>query len=424
MSIISEMCIPMMGSVEHARLVRWLVEQGAEFSRGDPLYELETDKTVTTVEADESGIIVRVEAEEDQEFSMGDRIGLLAKAGSSRKEIYDALAEYDARANPAAPSSRNPQAISSVGQATLAPTVPVKSSPRSRRLAREHDIDISVVTGTGPRGRVTGEDVLSYAAATVPVIPDAERSAGNASSPTEVASAAMKGAPCEGTSVPHSTRRRAIAKAMATAKREAPHLTADMDVDLTGVAALRARYKQSGHPAPSVLGIIATHAARLLSEHRTLNASFLEHEMMLWNAVNLNIGIDTDEGLVAPVVRDAQLLTAKEMTERISELAQRARLGRLKQDDLSGGTFTISNPGAIGPVVRAEAVLNGNQVALLGMPGIDSRPVAIALADGSFAIQVRPMLRIGITFDHRALDGGPVIRFLKALKHALEHIAD
>lgn len=429
MSILTELTIPMMGSVEHARLVQWLVEEGSAFSRGESLYELETDKTVTTVEAEEDGILVRALGEEGQEFLMGDPVALQVPAGTSAEVIERELARHDAGSSEeadadnavaqAAPEPASSQAMGARG--ALPATVPVKSSPRSRKLAREHGVDITTVTGTGPRGRVTGDDVLREAAMVAASSEEREPAAAQSGDRQEPAQAESKGQ-LTGTSIPHSSRRRTIARVMAEAKREAPHLTADMDIDLSAVMAFRSRYKRAGHPAPSILGIVASQAARLLSEHKSLNATFREHDLMLWNTVNLNVGIDTEGGLVAPVIRDAQLLTAMEMTDRIAALAQLARAGRLSRDDLAGGTFTVSNPGALGPVVRAEAVLNGPQVALLGMPGIQQKPVAVRLPDDSFAIQVRPILRLGVTFDHRALDGGPVIRFLNGLKQGLESI--
>lgn len=432
MSKLTDLTIPMMGSVENARLLKWFIEEGDHFSKGDILYQLETDKTVTEVEADTDGILARRLAAEGDEFRMGDRVGLQAPTDASSTEIAEALAAVDGGGSPAsgesgdessAPSPRPDSSTPEAGRAasgTPSSEITVKSSPRSRKLAREYGIDIATLTGTGPRGRITGDDVLKAAseiknAATKP-IPETEETEGPSISSSEPAS------PADGTIVPHTLRRRTIARNMAASKRDTPHLTADMDIDLSELMALRRQYKASGQPAPSILAIFATHTARLLMEHKCLNATFRENEMVMWKTVNLNIGVDTDEGLVVPVIRDAQLLTVMEMTNQIAVVAAKARNGSLKHSDMSDGTFTISNPGSLGPVVRAEAVLNGPQVALLGMPGIVNKPVAVKAGDGSFAIQVRPMIRIGVTFDHRALDGGPVIRFLNALKFAIENI--
>jgi pyruvate/2-oxoglutarate dehydrogenase complex dihydrolipoamide acyltransferase (E2) component len=403
----------MMGSVENARLLHWFIEEGASFSRGDLLYELETDKTVTEVEADADGVLVRRLAAEGDEFKMGDRVGLQAPAGTGSAEIAAALAAMDG-GGPAADA----------GPKSSVPTgaVNVKSSPRSRKLAREHGVDITTLTGTGPRGRITGEDVLKAASGTGGGPVEAATAPQVEKPPAFNAPAAGVSQEAKGQIIPHSLRRKTIARNMAATKREVPHLTADMDIDLSGLIALRKRYQANGQPAPSILAFFATSAARLLMDHRHLNATFRDNDTILWDTVGLNIGVDTEEGLVVPIIRDAQLLTAAEMTTQIARLAARARDGSLAPSDMSGGTFTISNPGALGPVVRAEAVLNGPQVALLGMPGIVNKPVAVEMADGSFAIQVRPIIRAGITFDHRALDGGPVIRFLNALKFAIENI--
>lgn len=141
--------------------------------------------------------------------------------------------------------------------------------------------------------------------------------------------------------------------------------------------------------------------------------------MVQFGAVHLGIAVDTPEGLVVPVVRNAESLNARGLTDAIAALADKARAGTLRPQDMEGGTFTISNPGSMGPVVRAEALLNPPQVALLGLPGIVRAPVAIKDGDG-WAMAVRPLLRLSLSFDHRALDGGPVIAFLNTLKATLE----
>lgn len=421
---ISDLNIPMMGSVENARLLKWFVEEGAAFSRGDVLYELETDKTVTEVEADEDGILVRRLADEGDEFKMGDRVGLQAPPGTPTEEIEQALSVRDGKSAPKGVEEAASGAAVPAPVAELPDTsIPVKSSPRSRKLAREHDIDITTVAGTGPRGRVTGDDVLRAVANRDREGSAAESEAARVEAPPPSGAKAFHTpGTAGGASVPHTLRRKTIARNLANTMREAPHLTADMDIDLTSLMDLRKRYKESGQTPPSILAYFASTTARLLMDHRQLNATFREDDMLLWNTVNLNIGVDTEQGLVVPVIRDAQLLTASEMALKIGDAADRARSGELTADEMAGGTFTISNPGSIGPVVRAEAVLNGPQVALLGMPGIVNKPVAVEMPDGSYAIQVRPIIRVGVTFDHRALDGGPVIRFLNALKSTMETI--
>ena len=166
---------------------------------------------------------------------------------------------------------------------------------------------------------------------------------------------------------------------------------------------------------------VAWATARLLiGAHRSLNASYTDSHTLLWKVVNLGIGVDTPEGLIVPTLRDASTLTVQQIDTAIADLALRARAGNLAATELDGGTFTISNPGAIGPVLRAEAILNPPQVALLGLPGIVRLPIAIETAAGEYRVEVRPVLRPSLTFDHRALDGGPVIRFLNDLKAALE----
>jgi pyruvate/2-oxoglutarate dehydrogenase complex dihydrolipoamide acyltransferase (E2) component len=222
-------------------------------------------------------------------------------------------------------------------------------------------------------------------------------------------------------------RRRTIARRLAESARTAPHLTADMQIDMRSVMAARSRINaaeaDAGRPRISLLSFVAAALCRVLPGHPALNATYLEARMLHWKTINLGIAVDTDDGLIVPVLRDAGALSLQEMNTAIAAAAERARAGRTEAGELDGCTFTISNPGSLGPVLRAEAILNPPQVALLGLPALQYAPVAVSDAAGGFRVEVRPLLRTALTFDHRALDGGQVIRFLNALKQDLESTA-
>jgi len=422
MTNLKELRIPHMGSVENARLVTWHIEQGAAYAAGQVLYEVETDKTLTEVAADEDGVLAHRVADEGDEMKVGDLVGWWAAAGTSAEALAAAvLAMKSGRVAETGSSAAqvgvrvSPVAVIPDRQEAGA-AEDTRISPRVRQLAREHGIDLATVVGTGPGGRISGDDVLRVAAGT------RSSSAPAASSEGVELPAGYTGIPCEVRA--NSTRRRTIARRLAESARSAPHLTADMQIDLGALLEIRSqlntRRKADGLATVSVLSFIAAAVCRLLPQHPDLNATFTDAHTLHWRIVNLGIAVDTPDGLVVPVIRDAARLELAELNDAIATIATRAREGTLRADELEGGTFTISNPGSMGPVLRAEAILNPPQVALLGLPGMLHAPVAIEDGHGGHRVEVRPLLRPALTFDHRALDGGQVIRFLNALKRELE----
>lgn len=221
--------------------------------------------------------------------------------------------------------------------------------------------------------------------------------------------------------VPHTVerlraRRRAIARNL-TAAAAIPSLTADMQFDLTQLLAIRADW-DSG-PRPSVLAFLAKASVASLEDHPDLNATYGERELIRWSTVNLGVAVDAPGGLVVPVIRDAQTLSVSQIAEAVTDLATRARAKELALTDLEAGTFTLSNPGAVAPSLRAEALLNPPQVALLGLPGMRRIPVVVNDAGGE-RIEARSVLAPSLTFDHRALDGGTVLRYLDSVREKVE----
>ncbi|MEI4273163.1 2-oxo acid dehydrogenase subunit E2 [Klenkia sp. LSe6-5] len=218
-------------------------------------------------------------------------------------------------------------------------------------------------------------------------------------------------------------RRRAIARNMAIAAA-VPSLTADVRVDLTRVldvrAALNTERTAVGEPKLSVQSFIARAAVDALAEHPDLNSTFTDAALLRWQPVNLSIAVDTTGGLVVPVIRNAQRLGVVQLASAIADLADRAKTGSLELSDLTGGTFTLSNPGAIGPSLRAEALLNPPQTALLGLPGMRREPVVVQHGDGREEVRISSVLDLSLTFDHRAVDGGEPIRYLVAVRDRLQ----
>lgn len=422
--MLQELKIPRMGSVENARLVAWRVDEGQSYGEGDVLYEIETDKTTTEVEATAPGILAQRKGEPGDDFKVGDCIGLWAAPGTGPASLKKALAVVSGdRTEPAVvesnsgPSAEAPQADGrAVRPLPRAAAGGARISPLARRLAAQHGVDVTGITGSGAHGKITGKDVLKATeAASAPAratvaAPESVPASARRAEPAPVAAGAAQ-------VIPHSLRRKTIARRM-TEAAAVPSLTADMEVDLT---ALFAHRRSAAGQGASVLGLIAHAAVSALIEHPRLNAHWNDDALIQWNHVHLGIAVDTPDGLVVPVIRHAERLNARGLTEEVARLAQAARDGSLSSADLEGGTFTISNPGSVGPVIRAEALLNVPQVALLGLPGIVRVVKAVPDGDG-WATAVRPVIRASLTFDHRSLDGGPVVAFLNTLKSRIESL--
>ena len=216
----------------------------------------------------------------------------------------------------------------------------------------------------------------------------------------------------------HTPRRRAVAKSMALAA-QVPTLTADVRVDLSQLTSVRACWDDRGETKPSVFALITWNAVRALGSFPLLNASWSEQALLAWRPVNLGIAVDTAKGVVVPIIRAAETLSASQLTEGIAWAAEKARGRGLALTDLEGGTFTISNPGAVGPSVRAEALLNLPQVALLGVPGIVRQPVVVGTGQDE-RVEIRSTISPSLTFDHRAIDGADAVRFLVSLRDLME----
>jgi pyruvate/2-oxoglutarate dehydrogenase complex dihydrolipoamide acyltransferase (E2) component len=417
-SLLTEIRIPFMGSVENARIQLWSAREGARLTPDDVLCEIETDKTVMEINAPDHGILARRTVAEGTDLKVGDLIGYLAQPDATPEQVARALAALDGAAEPAAAAASD--------ATDVAVPAPVRVSPYARRLAKDYQIDLASVTGTGAGGRITGDDVLratNAPALAAPAAPDASATPVRAGANGDTApQPGYEGVPYE--IVAHSMRRRVIARRMAETARTVPHLTADVQVDMSTLLAARASYnaarKGAGQAPVSVLAFLAKAACATLKSHAALNATYTETGLIVWKVINLGIAVDTPDGLVVPVIRDAGRLSIGEMDAAIKRLAERARDGSLTPQELEGGTFTLSNPGSVGPVLRAEAILNAPQVALLGFPAIQQVPVAVAGEDGGYGVEVRPVLRPSLSFDHRPLDGGTVVRFLGDYQRRLE----
>jgi pyruvate dehydrogenase E2 component (dihydrolipoamide acetyltransferase) len=392
--VASEVKLPRLGQgMESGTIVRWLKAEGEQVAKGEPLYELDTDKVTQEVEAEASGVLLRISVAEG-EVPVGQTIAVIGEAG----EDLPAESSNGASASveTPAPAAARPDPVE---PASVPPAGPaggrVKASPLARRIARERGIDLAELTGTGPDGRVVAEDVERAAVAPVP---------------------AAAAAPAEGIEIqPLSSVRRTIARRL-TQAWEAPAFQISMSADMTRTLALRKQLvERGGYDAkPTVTDVLTKACGVALMRHRAVNALYAGDSIELHPSANVGIAVAIDQGLVVPVIPGCERLTILEIAAARAELVGRARAGKLQQADLAGGTFTISNLGMFG-VETFVAVLNPPQAAILAVGAIEDRPVA---RDGALA--VAPLMSLTLTCDHRALDGATAAEFLRSVKDFLE----
>ena len=403
----TEVKLPRLGQgMEAGTIVKWLKAEGDQVEKGEPLYELDTDKVTQEVEAEASGVLLKIAVLEG-EVEVGKTIAFIGEQGEEiSPETYDsgdgtaARQVREARERVAARTAEPAEAVAQEPEAAPTRDGRVRASPLARRIARERGIDLAAVRGTGPEGRVVAEDVERAAAAPAP--------------------APAPAAPAEAEVVKLSSMRRTIARRM-TEAWQAPAFQLEVSVDMTRALALRQRLVEQhaeGAAKPTISDVLTKLAAVALMRHRDVNATWAEDAVELHPSANVGIAVALEDGgLVVPVIRNCERLSIVEIAAARAEVVQRARAGKLRQDDLEGGTFTISNLGMYG-VERFTAVLNPPEAAILAVGAIEEKPVAV---DGELASQ--PRLELVLTCDHRSLTGATGAEFLATLKALLEEPA-
>ena len=380
--------LPHLGvSVTEGTVLAWHRQPGDEVKANEPICDIATDKVDTEVVAPADGVLTRVIAQVGETVAVGEPLAELSVGAGVAPRRFDPVAAAEA-------------AVSNADGGSI-------SSPVARRIAETHGIDIAAVSGSGLRGRVRKADVLAAVDAGV----------------SDTAPAAQGDLPPGYIDVPHeivvpSRQRRLIAEHMLRSRQTAAHMTTEAEVDMSAVARARDELN-AGEAKVSYLAMIARATCAVLEEFPRLNSTFEMERHILWSEVNLGIAVDTDAGLLVPVVRRCNRLTAAGIASAIADLAERARTRRLTPDDMRAGTFTISNPGSLGGV-SAMAIINQPQVAILGTPAIVRRPVVVTDEHGGETIGIRPIMTLALTYDHRAVDGGEATRCVVRLKQLLE----
>jgi pyruvate dehydrogenase E2 component (dihydrolipoamide acetyltransferase) len=396
----SQVTLPRLGQgMESGTIVRWLKAEGDQVEKGEALYELDTEKVTQEVEAEASGTLLKILADEGEEIEVGKAIAVIGEAGE----------EVAAEPEPEAATAVEPQPeepeTAPAPEPAAAPRSEnggrVKASPLARRIARERGIDLATLHGTGPDGRIVAEDV--------------ERAEKAAPEPTPAA-VPLPAPTGEVEVVPLTGIRKAIARRM-TEAWEAPVFQITMTADMTSAIRLReglvARMSEEDSK-PTYSDILTKVCAAALMRHRAVNALFAGDEVHLIPTAHIGIAVAVSNGLLVPVLRSCETKTIPEIANERADLVARARGGGLRQEELEGGTFTISNLGMYG-VERFVAVLNPPQAAILAVGAIEERAV---VRDGE--VVPRPVLEMTLTCDHRTVDGATASEFLRTVKQFLE----
>jgi len=394
--VATEVILPRLGQgMESGTIVRWLKSEGEPVEKGEPLFELDTDKVTQEVEAEAAGVLLKIAVAEG-EVPVGQTVAFIGAEGEDVPEVAAAARpqeETKADEPEAAPAQAAPQ------QAAIAyGNGRIKASPLARRMARERGIELSGISGTGPDGRIVAEDV--------------ERA--EAGGPTAPATAPARVPTGEVERVPLSNVRKTIARRL-TEAWQIPVFQLQASADMTRVNALVARLRERDPDVRiTITDVLTKVCAQALMRHREVNAEFTEDAILLHHTANVGLAVAAPQGLVVPVIRSAERLSLPEIAGVRADLVGRARENKLRAEDLEGGTFTISNLGMYA-VESFTAVLNPPQAAIVAVGATEERVVPVG---GETA--VRPMVTLTCTFDHRAADGAPAAAFLRTLKESLE----
>jgi pyruvate dehydrogenase E2 component (dihydrolipoyllysine-residue acetyltransferase) len=415
----TDVVMPQMGeSVAEGTIVRWLKQVGDSVDKDEPLFEISTDKVDAEIPSPNAGVLLTIRVNEGETVPVNT---VVAEIGSKHEQ--DATGERSDGSGTTVPLTSTDDATGSSSTALpdapatprrhvepAGPIVPgiiqrrrTRSSPLVRRIARDHSIDISRLTGTGVSGRVTRRDIQAFV----------DRGAA-----TPRASGPPAFVPGENVRIEKmSIMRKKIAEHMAMSVRTSPHVYSAFEVDFSRVDELRKKKKAAYEAAGTKLtytAFVAKATIEALRECPFANAAVDGDNVVYKNDINLGFAVALEQGLIVPVIHSADRLSMLELSRRLQDLAERARTKQLKVDDVQGGTFTITNPGVFGALFGLP-IINQPQVAILGVGSVDKRAVVV-----DDAIVIRPMCYLTLGHDHRLIDGAEGARFLEALKRRLE----
>jgi len=387
---------PLPESVSDATLVAWHKTVGEGVARDENLVDLETDKVVLEVPAPVAGTISKIVVEDGTTVVAGDVLAILEEGEVAAAAAPAPAKEVEQKAAPAPRERKGP----------------AKTSPAVRRLLDEHDLDATMVIGSGKDGRITKADVMSFLKSD-----DSSNVTPGDPAPITVETLAT-GLERNEKRVPMTRLRARIAERLVEAQQTAAMLTTFNEVDLTEVMAMRSRYKETFEKKHGVrlgfMSFFAKAAVEALKKFPAVNASVEGADIVYHNYFDIGIAVSSDRGLMVPVIRDVDQMSFADFEAALTDMAGRAQAGTISMEDLTGGTFTITNGGIFGSMMSTP-ILNQPQSAILGMHSIQQRPMVV---DGE--IVARPMMYLAVTYDHRIIDGKEAVQFLVSIKEQLE----
>lgn len=441
-----DVTLPALGeSVTEGTVTRWLKAVGDTVEVDEPLLEVSTDKVDTEIPSPVAGILLEIRVNEDDTAEVGSVLAVIGSGAPAAAAPAPEPAPAPAAAAPAAaPASAAPapivEAVPAAAPAAPPAPAPVAESaaasapastesgyvtPLVRKLANQNGVDITTVTGTGVGGRIRKQDVLAAAEAKKAAAAAPAPASAAPAAPSKPAAAPVVASSLRGTVEKAPRIRQVIARRMRESLETSTQLTQVHEVDMTKIAKLRLKAKGSFEAQNGVkltfLPFIAKAVAEALKQHPKLNAAYDEdkQEITYHNAEHLAIAVDTDKGLLVPVISDAGNLNLAGLASKIVDVAGRTRQGKIGPDELSGGTFSITNIGSVGALFDTP-IINQPQVGILGTGAIVKRPVVVADENGDDSIAIRSMMYLSLTYDHRLVDGADAGRFLQTLKARLE----
>ena len=438
----TDVVMPQMGeSIFEGTITKWLKQPGDKVQRDEPLFEISTDKVDAEIPAPASGTLQEIKVEAGNTVQVNTVVGVIgdgdgASAPAPAKAAAPAAPAPEAKKEATPPPPPPPAAKAPEPQADAesdnGEQGRVRSSPLVRKIAKDNNVDLAKVPGTGLGGRITKEDIEAFVAKHAGGAPAAAASAPAASAPSYEAPLAPAvttplqpvGGVAPGDLVPMSTMRKKIAEHMILSKRTSAHVHGVFEVDVTRIVKLREKMKNKFEQATgsklTFTPFFARAAVHGLRKFPIVNASVEGDNIRYHSSINLGIAVALDWGLIVPVVKNAEERSFVGLQRAISDLGERARTKKLKPDEVQGGTFTITNPGIFGAKFGMP-IINQPQLAIMGVGGIVKKPVVVTDKDGNDSIAIRSMMHLSIGYDHRVIDGAVADQFMAEVKKFLEN---
>ena len=433
----TDVVMPQMGeSIAEGTITKWLKKVGEHVDRDEPLFEISTDKVDAEIPSPAAGTLTEVRFKEGETVEVNTIVAVLDGNQSSSVSEAKPVEEKPAPPPPPPPAPTPPPPPPAPVEVKPAPAPPVeataadlrktKSSPLVRKIAQEHGVDISKLEGTGMSGRVTKNDILSFieSGASAAPAPTAERPAPVSAPAAQEIGAPPPPKPQVGDRVEAmSVMRKKIADHMVMSRRTSAHVTTVYEIDMTRVAKLREQHRDEFYQRTSTkltfMPFIFEAVNKGLRKFPIFNAQVSGDQIIYKQDINLGMAVALDWGLIVPVIKRADDLSISGLARAANDLADRARTKQLKPDEVTGGTFTITNPGVFGGLFGTP-IINQPQLAILGVGKIEKRPKVMTSADGDDFIGIRWMAYFALSFDHRVIDGADAERFLAFVKEQLE----